>query len=151
LRDYVEQLYEPAAKQAKEMSAKGWQRARALQEWKSRVRETWEDVRVAEVEGSATAADVGEQREVFALVRLGRLSTDDVAVELAHGRVGASGELIEPQISEMTPTACEEGTCSYRGAFVTDAPGLYGYAVRVVPNHPDLANRMEMGLLAWAR
>lgn len=150
MRDYVEKLYEPAAKQTIEMSADGWARARALREWKDRVRETWEDVRVADVEGDSRAADIGEDREVFALVRLGRLSTDDVAVELAHGRVGANGELIDPQVAEMTATLCEEETCQYRGAFRTESPGLYGYAVRVVPSHPDLTNRMDMGLLAWA-
>lgn len=150
LRDYVEQLYEPASRQGRLMSEDGWGRARALNEWKKRLRETWEDVRVAEVDGSVTAADVGEEREVFALIRLGRLGTEDVAVELAHGRVGANGELSEPQISEMAVTSIEDGTCSYRGSFVTEAPGLYGYSVRVVPSHADLTNRMDMGLVAWA-
>jgi starch phosphorylase len=150
VRDYVEQLYEPAADQARRMGAKQWESAKALQGWKARLRDTWEDVRVAEVEGDAQAADVGEDREVTAIVRLGRLSTDDVAVELAHGRVGANGELIDTQIVEMTASHCEDGTCSYRGSFRTDAPGLYGYAVRVVPSHPDLTNRMDMGLIAWA-
>ncbi|MGH2807801.1 MAG: alpha-glucan family phosphorylase [Actinomycetota bacterium] len=150
VRDYVEQLYEPAATQALLMSETSWERAKALQQWKTRLRETWDDVRVAEVEGEAQAADVGEDREITAIVRLGRLSTDDVAVELAHGRVGANGELIDPQIVEMSASHCEDGTCSYRGSFRTEAPGLYGYAVRVVPSHSDLTNRMDMGLIAWA-
>jgi starch phosphorylase len=150
LRDYVEQLYEPAAVQARSMAESGWQRARDVQLWKQRVRATWGDVRVADVEGDVTAAEVGIEREVTAIVRLGRLSPGDVSVELAHGAVGANGELIEPRLVEMVCGECHDGICTYRGTFTTAAAGLYGYAVRVVPSHPDLTHRMEMGLAAWA-
>jgi starch phosphorylase len=149
LRDYVEKLYEPAARSGAAIAADSWQRARDLREWKERIRETWEDVRVADVSGDVVAAELGDEREVETVVRLGRLSTDDVAVQLAHGQVGANGELISPEIVEMHADHCEEGTCSYRGTFSAEQPGLYGYAVRAIPSHPDLTNRMEMGLMAW--
>lgn len=150
VRDYVTHLYEPAARQAAVMSAGSFERARSLAEWKARIRDAWEDVRVIDVEGDINAADVGEGREVTATIRLGRLATEDIAVQLAHGRVGANGELIEPSLVEMKADHCTEGTCSYRGSFVTDSPGLYGFSVRVVPSHEDVTNQMDLGLLAWA-
>jgi starch phosphorylase len=150
LRDYVEQLYEPSARQAGDLTAKGYERAKALAAWKSRVREAWEDVRVIDVEGDVTEAGVGDERHVAALVHLGRLSTDDVAVQLAHGSVGANGELIDPVLVAMSPDHCEDGTCTYRSSFVARAAGLYGFVVRVVPSHQDLTNAMDMGLVAWA-
>lgn len=150
VRDYVTDLYEPAAIQAHAMTADSYERARGLARWKHRIREAWEDVRVIDVEGDVRAADIGEGREVMATIRLGRLGTDDIAVQLAHGRVGANGELVEPSLVEMAADHCSEGTCSYRGSFVTDSPGLYGFSVRVVPSHEDLTNQMDLGLLAWA-
>ncbi|MDP9069660.1 MAG: alpha-glucan family phosphorylase [Actinomycetota bacterium] len=150
VRDYVSDLYEPAADQGATMAADGFARARDLARWKERVRDTWEDVRVIDVEGDSRAADVGETRDVTATVRLGRLGTDDIAVQLAHGRVGANGELVEPTLVEMQPDQCTDGTCSYRGSFTSDSPGLYGFSVRVVPSHEDLTNEMDMGLLVWA-
>ena len=150
LTDYVTSLYEPAAGQGAEVAGQGWRKARDLEQWKKRIRGLWEDVRVADVEGEAVAAEVGEQREVSATIRLGRVATDDVAVQLAHGRVGSAGEILDPEVIEMQSSHCEEGTCSYRGTFTARTAGLYGYTVRVIPSHPDLTDRMEMGLMTWA-
>lgn len=150
LRDYLETLYEPAARHALEMSDGGFERARALASWKRRVVEVWDDVRVVDVDGDVREARVGEQRDVAAAVRVGRLSTNDLSVQLAHGRVGANGELIEPSLVEMEVDGCDDGTCTYSGTFVASHPGLYGFAVRVVPAHPDLTNKMDLGLVAWA-
>jgi starch phosphorylase len=150
IKDYVDGLYRPAAIQGRKLSADGWARARDLASWKQKIRETWEDVRVIDVSGDVTAADVGAKRQVGTTIHLGRLSTDDVTVQLAHGRVGANHELIDPQLTEMTAEQREHETCSYRGSFATEEAGLYGFAVRVLPRHPDLTNGMDLGVVTWA-
>jgi starch phosphorylase len=150
VRDYVDALYTPAAIQGRRLSADGFAHARTLSSWKQKIRETWADVRVIDVEGDVTAADVGADRQVAATIHLGRLSTDDVAVQLAHGKVGANHELIDPQLTEMVADDSENETCTYRGGFTTDEAGLYGFAVRVVPRHRDLTNGMDLGVVTWA-
>jgi starch phosphorylase len=150
VRDYVKELYEPAAAQERDMCMEDYARAKALAEWKAKLSAGWDEIEVIDVEGDLKAAEVGEERVVGAVVRLGALSTDDIAVQLAHGRVGASGEIVEPHLIEMTADHCVDGTCVYRGKFSTEDPGLYGFAVRVIPSHPDLTNPLDMGLLAWA-
>jgi starch phosphorylase len=147
--DYVEELYEPAAGRGKKMGENGFTPARALAEWKKKVRAAWDQVSVLNAEGEVTAAEVGDERSVAATVRLGPLSTEDVVVQLAHGRVGANGELIGASLVEMEAESCEDGICVYRGAFTTEEAGLYGFAVRVVPSNPDLIDSMEMGLVTW--
>jgi starch phosphorylase len=150
VRDYVERFYDPAAAQGDGMAADGYARARALGGWKRNISECWNDVAVLDVEGEVLAADVGEEREVGATVRLGRLVPEDVSVQLAHGRVGASGEIIDPGLVPMAVEDCTDGVCRYSGAFTARAAGLYGFAVRVLPAHADLITPMEMGLVAWA-
>ncbi len=151
LRDYVENLYEPASRQGKKMTMNAHERAKELAAWKARVLEFWDDVEFLEVHGETMTADVGENREVNALLRVGRLSPDDITVQLAHGRVGANGEITAPTVVEMKPDHCdEEGLCAYRGSFSTEAPGLYGFTVRAVPAHRDLTSPMDLGLLVWA-
>ena len=151
VRDYVEQMYLPAATHGRELAADGYARARALARWKERLRASWGAVSVLNVEGDVTAADVGDERSVSVAVRLGDLGTEDVAVELAHGRVGANGELVDPVVMELQPAgAAEDGICHYSGSFTSGDPGLYGYAVRVIPAHEDLTNAMDLGLIAWA-
>src|SRR5918996_508175 len=150
VRDYVEQLYDPAAKQSRELAGEGHRRARDLAAWKVRVEQAWPELRIFDVEGDVRPADVGERRQVTATVKLGSLSTDDIAVQLAHGRVGASGELTEPAFVRMQTGECDDGVCSFHGEFVTESPGLYGFAVRVVPSNPDVPNEMDLGLLTLA-
>ncbi|MEA2485100.1 MAG: glycogen phosphorylase, partial [Actinomycetota bacterium] len=136
LRDYIEGLYEPAALQGRQMEADGFARTRDLASWKASVREAWDEVSVLDVGGDVTPGDVGEERKVSATVRLGRLDASDVSVQLAHGNVGPSGELAETHFMEMRPEGYEDGLCTYHGSFVTAAPGLYGFTVRVMPTHP---------------
>jgi starch phosphorylase len=150
VRDYVEQLYAPAGQQASALADGSFERARALAAWKERVRQGWPAIKIHHVEGDVTAADVGDKRSVAATIHVGELSTDDVHVQLAHGPVGANGELIDPAFLEMRADVCHDGTCTYRGEFDTTRTGLYGFAVRVVPSHPDLTTSMELGLTAWA-
>jgi glycogen phosphorylase len=150
VREYVERFYEPAAVQSHGMASNEFARAKSLAAWKQKVIEGWDDVVVLDVEGELLAADVGEERTVRATVRIGRLAIDDVAVQLAHGRVGASGELLDPDFVAMKTEECNEGVCLFSGTFTTVSAGLYGFAVRVVPSHPDLTMPMEMGLVAWA-
>ena len=150
VRDYVDALYTPAAEQGRKLQADSFTRARAVADWKQRVREFWTDVQVIDLDGDLTATGVGDERSVAATIRVGRLSTDDLSVQLAHGRVGANNELIDPRMVEMTADRCEEGTCTYWGSFTTDQAGLYGFAVRVAPRHEDLTNPLDLGLLTWA-
>jgi starch phosphorylase len=150
LRDYVTDLYEPAAEKGSKMERDGYARARALAAWKARVRHAWPEVSVVDVEGDVTAASVGVERPVVARVRMGQLQPEDLCVQLAHGLVGGSGSLQAPQVLEMELTGRDEGVFTYRGVFRTSAAGLYGYAVRVLPNHPDLTSPMELGLVTWA-
>jgi len=150
VRDYVNELYEPAAAQGEIMKADGFGRARALAHWKSRVRVAWPAVKILDVEGDLTAADVGNERTVTGVVSLGELDTSDVMVQLAHGPVGPNGELVDPQVVAMEPESFNDGVANYGGTFTAERAGLYGFAVRVVPAHDDLPNPMDVGLITWA-
>ncbi|MDQ3772439.1 MAG: alpha-glucan family phosphorylase [Actinomycetota bacterium] len=150
VRDYVTELYEPAAAQGATLRAGDYERARALADWKARIRAAWDGVRVLDVDGDITAADVGDERTVGATVKLGELETSDIMVQLAHGRVGPTGELVDPTVVAMKPAGTDNGICSFRGTFGSESAGLYGFAVRVIPAHEDLPNSMDVGLITWA-
>jgi starch phosphorylase len=38
----------------------------------------------------------------------------------------------------------------YHGELQPDSAGRYGFTVRVLPAHPDLAQPVELGRIAWA-
>ncbi|MEA2498168.1 MAG: glycogen phosphorylase [Actinomycetota bacterium] len=150
VRDYVTELYEPAAAQGRSLAANGFKPTRELAAWKERVRSAWSEVKVLGVEGAIAPAEMGESRTVSATIRTGELSPEDILVQLAHGAVGANGELTNPSLGEMKVGHCADGTCTYEGTFDATKPGLYGFAVRVLPAHSALENAMALGLVAWA-
>ena len=152
VRDYVEHLYEPMAARADAIGAGDHARARALTGWKSRVQSQWDAVRVESVDSDSAVADIGTERTVAALVSLGVLTPDDVAVQLIFGPVGPNDEITAPTLltMELVGAANEPGWYRFAGSFDVEQAGRYGFTVRVVPSHPDLATPVEMGRAAWA-
>jgi glycogen phosphorylase len=149
VRDYVEDLYEPTARRADALTADGGARARDLAAWKQRVRDGWHMVHVEWVEADTAVAALGAERAVEAAVALGDLSPDDVDVQLLHGPVGQGDELTGRSVASMTPAGdVDDHHIRYRGSFVADHAGRYGFAVRVVPHHADLVDSSELGLAA---
>ena len=151
VEEYTEAMYEPVARRADVLGADGHARARALAAWKQRVLAAWDSVRVDAVDSDAAVADLGIERRVEATVSLGSLQADDVAVELVHGPAGPNDELSPPTVLRLDPAgpAGDDGL-RYAGTFVCDTAGRYGFTVRVVPAHADLATPVELGRVAWA-
>jgi starch phosphorylase len=150
VRDYTEQLYEPAAAQGDAMTTSGHKRARDLAAWKDRVLAGWEGVHVDHLEVDGNVAELGAERSVEAIVALGPLSPEDVEVQLVHGPAGQGEELASPAIVPMRKEGdAPDGHLRYAGSFTCEQTGRYGVTVRIVPSHPDLANTAEMGRIAW--
>jgi starch phosphorylase len=145
VRDYVTEVYEPLAARANALSAHGYARSRALARWKSVVRDGWDGVRIDAVAIDDAAADLGAHRMVTATVSLGSLTANDVEVQVVHGPVGPDGELTATTTVAMH--AVDSST--YAGTLTCAAPGRYGYTVRVVPRHPDLAGFADLGCVTW--
>ena len=151
VRDYVEELYEPTAKQADRLSDDAFVPARELAAWKARVLAAWDGVEILSVETDVSVASLGTDRSVEAEIALGSLEAGDVEVQLVHGPVGQHDELEHPTVATMTPAGdAPSRTLRYRGAFSCDRAGRYGFTVRVVPAHADLVSPVELGRVAWA-
>jgi starch phosphorylase len=153
VREYVERLYLPAAHAGRDAVASTFQAAKALAEWKGRVREAWPAVHVAHVESGGVDAtpQVGEELHVRAFVELGSLTPDDVAVELVHGRARAGDALSDVEHEPLTLESAELGhSAVFAGQVSLARSGSFGYTVRVVPRNASLASSAELGLVAVA-
>ena len=147
VRDYVTNLYAPAAASAHAVAAlEGG--PDALADWKHRVRSAWSGVAVDHVESlDGDQVEIGAKIHVSALVRLGELSPADVEVQLVTGRVDSADDLREPRVTAFpTGVDVEGGLRRYEGWVEAKRSGAIGYTVRVVPHHDLLANAAEMGL-----
>lgn len=152
VKEYTNLLYVPTAKKRRHFARNGFQAAKALSRWKRDLSEHWAKVRIEEVQANdARELSVGAKVRVRARVHLADVKPNDVAVELHHGRVNAYGELVEGHNETMI---CGEhladGTYWFDGEIPCQRSGQHGYAVRVLPRHPDLVHRFDTGLILWS-
>ncbi|MEV8321343.1 alpha-glucan family phosphorylase [Streptomyces sp. NPDC059900] len=149
VRDYVEELYVPAARAHRTLGADA---AVELAAWKARVRAAWPQVAVDHVEASATGAtaELGATLSLRVRVRLGELTPDDVEVQTIAGRVDPEDVIADakplPLKAVGGPDA--EGRRLYEGPLALDRTGPFGYTVRILPAHRLLASGAELGLVA---
>ena len=148
VRDYVTELYVPAARAAGAFTADP-RLAADFTAWREGITRAWPQVAVTDVtlhgaDGDAVAT--GAEVTLSAQIAPGGLRDEDLLVEAILGEVDAEGEIIDPQLIPLQ--RAEDGRHAAR--FALSIPGRVGYTVRVTPQHPVLASRAELGLIATA-
>ena len=153
LRDYVHQLYAPAATASRALSAEGFRPARDLAAWRGEVVQRWADVRVVHVEagGLGDTPEVGTALELRGTVDLGGLAPEAVVVQAAYGRVDEADVLQSPRYVRLTHVDTgEDGLHRFEGAVPLERAGSFGYTVRVLPHHDALPSDADLALVATA-
>jgi glycogen phosphorylase len=152
VRDYVHQLYTPAAKASRALAETGFAPAKELARWRSDVVRRWHDVRVVHVEGAtADAPEVGTVLELRATVDLAGLRPEDVTVQAVYGRVDEADELRTPLTAVLAPGEVgEDGLQRFEGEVALDRPGAFGYTVRALPHNVQLPGDADLGLMTTA-
>ena len=154
VKQYVAELYTPAAVAERAITASSFQPARDLAAWTAKVEKAWPQVHVAHVESGGVDAtpQLGEHLGVRAYVELGDLVPDDVKVELVYGHARDGDVLTGIRRLRLDLESHDLGSpATFNGTVELDLAGAFGYTVRVVPNHALLATPAELGLLATAR
>ncbi len=153
VKEYTERFYLVASRAEEKLASDQYQGARQLSAWKQRVRDAWGGVSVVNVEsgGLDTVPQVGDSLQVRALVDLGNLTPEDVSVEVVYGS-SSGDDLTNVVIQELEPTeaALAGGSTDYAGSVRLERSGAFGFTVRIVPKHPLLGSRAELGLVALA-
>jgi glycogen phosphorylase len=152
VRDYVRELYAPAAASAAALSADAHAKAKSLAAWRTRIVTAWSGVRVRHVESSGVGdtPQLGANLSLRAEVDLAGLVPDDVEVQAAYGRVDDTNTLHEIHTVQMTCVGDGEGVHRYEGNVPLERTGAFGYTVRVLPHNDLLATPAELGRIAVA-
>jgi len=152
VRDYVTELYAPAASASAAFAPDGFAAAAAFAAWRRTVTSAWEGVRVAHVEaaGVGDIPELGAPLTMRAQVDLPGLSPEDVAVQAVYGRVDDHEQLHDVTTSPMRFEGSDGDQHWYVGEVPLTRSGPFGYTVRVLPAHPALTGPAELGLVATA-
>ena len=148
--DYVTKLYAPAAQASRALASDDKVTAQGLAAWKARVRQAWSGVRVEHVEADGAEPSLGAVLDVRVTTSLGALSAEDVCVEVVYGRLGDDDELVDPSyVTLAADDSAQAPHTKFAGSVELGHPGPFGYTVRVLPSHPLLASRADLGLVTY--
>jgi len=152
VREYTERLYRPAAERWQRFTSEQFKIARDVAAWRRKLVEHWNEVQIEDVQAELPeTATVGNQLPVEARIRLGSVDPSEVSVEVYYGPLDARGLIT---MGQATPLRCEgkdktQQHYLYKGTIPCEYSGQCGYALRVVPHHPELVARYHVGLLRW--
>ena len=144
LRDYVEELYAPAAQASRALAAQGFAPAREVASWRADVAARWSSVRVVHVEtaGVGDVPQVGSTLTLRATVDLAGLPADAVRVQAVYGRVDEADDIHRPALRTLTAAGTgDDGLPRFEGDVPLERSGAFGYTVRVLPHHDLLPGR----------
>ena len=153
VRDYVHELYAPAANASRALAEQGFTPAKQLAAWRAEVTSRWPGVRVLSVDASGMddAPQVGAMMTVLATVDLAGLRSDDVSVEAVYGRVDEHDDLHRPTCVQLRQIGTgDDGLPRFEGQVPLERAGSFGYTVRVLPHSALLPGDADLGLLAQA-
>jgi glycogen phosphorylase len=149
VKEYTRRFYVPEILQSIKIKQNNYAEARTLAIWKDKLKQAWPRVEVY-VDGQREGQlSLGQGIDIRAWVRSDQLRPEDLTVELVYGE--ASNEHIAIQHAVPMEYMKQEPDGSYRYELHLQplTSGSIAYGVRVLPNHPDLAGKHDLGLIRW--
>lgn len=141
--DYIHRFYVPQAQNSDQLRENQFQVLREMVAWKKRMREDWARISITNVEvGNEDNAVKGKEVEVFVTVDTAGHHPVELRVEVLHGPVDLWDNFKERRFTRLEPDEAnshEGGPVVFSGFIPLNHTGLYGFEVRVAPDHPNLA------------
>ena len=151
LKEYSERFYFPALENYRKLEKGSFADAKRLAAYLDKARGAWSLVGVTELRSDAKPVmQSGDKVNLVAHVDLGGLEPEEVLVELFHGPLSSQGEIVGAERSPMAAGAKKGNGCEFTVTVSCVRTGQQGYAVRVLPKHPALAQPFVPGLIRWA-
>ena len=152
LEEYTNKFYLKALKKRKQLMKNNWVEAKSFSEWKTNLLAHWNEVRFVNVDGLKNGEiKIGSKFKVKAEIYLGELTPNDVEVQAYFGKVDKVNEPHANKFVTMKYVSKNEetGNLLYEGVISCMTTGEFGYTLRVLPNHPLLISKFELGVIKW--
>ena len=152
VKQYTNEYYLVAHNRFRDLNEGNRSEGIQLAAWLNKMEQAWPRLRIDSVDESVLEIELGAPLEMSATVFLDTLTPDDVTVESVLGRISADGEITD---FVATPMQSRERNSAGMHVFhsvvqPTTRSGMYGYAIRLLPKHPQLLTPFLPGLILWA-
>ena len=154
IRDYQDRFYKPQAERSARLIASDYKLAKEIAVWKTGVSAVWDQIEVKSVQitdGITNVLKIGEVYPARVVVDIKSLKPGDLSVEMV---ITENGKDSRPSLIECLPFTVEktEGQIiTYKLDLNLMNAGAFGYAIRIVPNHPELPHRQDFHHLKWVQ
>jgi len=150
LEDYVHRFYLPSAIYWNKVQSDRFSGVRNLTAWMDRVKAGWQQLRILETKTDGRAGiQAGGSLRVEVTLQLGRLSPNDLAVDIYYGRVDSKADFLDRSTLTLRDFTQKKEQTIFRGEIPCQDVGRFGFRVRVLPSHPLLSNPYALGLILW--
>ena len=154
IRDYQDRFYKPQAERSARLIDKDYNLAKEIAKWKSGVSAVWDQIEVKNVQitdGITNVLKIGEVYPARVVVDIKSLKPEDLSVEMV---ITENGKDTRPTLIECLPFTVEKAEgqlITYKLDLNLMNAGAFGYAIRILPNHPELPHRQDFLHLKWVQ
>jgi len=152
LDEYFEKFYYDIFRRSKKINKNSYQLAIEMDEWKKRVTEKWDGIKVTRLavpDSRARPLHIGDDFIAEVDLELNGLSPNDIAMDILVGQK-ENGDLSKIVLRQLfDKRSAEEGKVTFRCRIPTTRVGVYDYAFRLFPDHPWLPHRQDFNLVRW--
>ena len=150
VEEYATRYYLPSLSRIETLTGENLAQGKSFADWLINVHKVWKQIKVEKVQVSERQVSVGQALQVDSWIDLGRLSPEDVLVQLFSGPLDTSGMLTDGWAVTMEPVGKTKKPYKFSAEMLYENTGARGVSVRVLPKHPDLADPVLTGLIHWA-
>ncbi len=155
LLDYFTQIYKPSAERGRTLAADKGKLARELADWKRRAAGNFSSLHILDIALAGPADGViqlGGKLTATVRLDLGEFKPEEVSIDLVVGPADPKQQVKNPQTFPMTAAegAPQGRIMTYTVTLPAKEKGSYAYGIRIMPYHPNLACKEELGMVIWA-
>lgn len=150
LIDYTNNLYMPQIKNTLSDSYQDSEKVLSLYEWKQNIMQNWDSVTIKKnMSFEEINVDAGNNITVSCIIESPVISIESLCVETYFARIKENGTLENIEITPMEVSKTGENTYTCTAQLQLLDGGQYAYTYRVIPYHPMLINKYDLGLIKW--
>jgi glucan phosphorylase len=150
--DYYKKYYNKLALRNKYLINNDFEKAKALADWKNKIREEWDNIEALNYSFEKTKDNIyksGHEYKAEIALSVKNIPIENIGVEFVIATFSKSGEYKYVDREEFKLISSKGSKCYYRAMFVPEKAGSFYYGIRIYPKHEDLPHRQDFYLLRW--
>jgi phosphorylase/glycogen(starch) synthase len=163
LKDYVNDMYVPAARRYNMMSENNFGKANEISQWINNIRSRFSTIHIHNVIVRGSHGDimnVNDEMEVIIELDKGKLTNDEIRVQMVVIHDTSEDSIDYSERPEYYDESLEyiglnfkeenDNILTYNCKYKALESGKFNYGIRVLPHHPMLSDSCDMNLIYWA-